>query len=92
MTELPGPGNYDADLNLIGKNGPSVSIGAKKPRNDETIGPGPGGYKNSDNISPVRGNLPSYRMGSTERKTHIGGITHDQTDPEGEPTPGFYYP
>ena len=50
MVELPGPGNYASDLNLIGKNAPKVGIGAKQPRKDETLGPGPGGY-NNDNLT-----------------------------------------
>ena len=57
MVELPGPGNYDSDLNLMGKNAPSVGIRGKAPRKDATLGPGPGGY-NADNVSPTRPNQP----------------------------------
>jgi hypothetical protein len=48
--ELPGPGNYDGNMDLIGKNAKKVTIGVKAPRKDDTLGPGPGGYNNEASI------------------------------------------
>jgi len=41
---LPGPGSNDADLNLMGKDAPKITLRGKPIRNDETISPGPGAY------------------------------------------------
>lgn len=54
---------------MIGKNAPMSSIRGKAPRQDETLGPGPGGY--DGNLSPVKASQPGVRLGSSERKTQF---------------------
>ena len=41
------------------------TMSGKKERNDSTIGPGPGGYDNSQ--SPQRNNGQSIRIGTSQR-------------------------
>ena len=87
---MPGPGNYDGDLNLIGKNAPMLSIRGKVPRQDGTLGPGPGAY--SENLSPVKPNQPGIRLGSSERKTQFSGLNSNPKEAEYVPGPGMYNP
>lgn len=60
-SSLPGPGNYDGNMNLIGKDLKKVTIGGKPIRNDSTLGPGPGGYASDTNN--LKGSK-SFRIGS----------------------------
>ena len=62
IKDLPGPGNYDGNMNLMGKDLKKVTLGAKPKRVDDTLGPGPGGY-NSD-PDRIKSGFHSYRIGS----------------------------
>ena len=64
------------------------SMRGKVPRKDQTLGPGPGGY--NDNMSPVKANQPSIRLGSSERKTQFSGLNSNPKDTEDIPGPGMY--
>lgn len=46
--ELPGPGNYDGNTNIIGKDLKKITLGGKPKRDDRTLGPGPGGYTDNE--------------------------------------------
>lgn len=54
----------------MGKNLKNVTLGGKPKRNDNTLGPGPGGY--ASDFSAVKPKMNSARIGSEERNTKFG--------------------
>lgn len=65
MMELPGPGNYDGDYNVFGKNGVAVSIrGKQKEMRDSGI-PGPGAY--DKNYELTKSKQSAAKIGSSKR-------------------------
>lgn len=65
MTELPGPGNYESDMLVFGKNGQKVGIRGKSKEMKHLEVPGPGSYDNKDSL--IKSQARSVRIGSSSR-------------------------
>ena len=55
----------------------------KAKRNDETLGPGPGGYNSQ--VEVVKDNSSAFKIGTEERKTKFGMDSREDI-----PGPGTY--